>query len=437
MSGDGGGGGVAVRVAQRLLVRGAAQVVVVCRGGQRYLAGADMADVAIVPNGSVVVGRDGDVVAVGPAEEIAAQFEGCSFDQIIDAHGHSVIPGLVDAHTHPVWAGDRVHEFAMKLAGASYLDVHRAGGGIHSTVESTRAAGEPQLLASLCERLRRALRAGTTVVEAKSGYGLELASELRMLRTLERARALLPLKIVSSYCGAHAVPRGRDADGYAEEVVREHLPAVRRLVEDGSLRVELADVFLERGVFERDAARSVLRAARDLGFLLNFHGDEFTDMGAGELAAELGARAVSHLEETSDQGIAAMATARCAAVLLPSTAYVLRLKEPRARAMIDAGVIVALGSDFNPNAYCIAMPVVMNLACVRLRMSLPEALVAATINAAYALGCEERHGSLEPGKQGDMVIIAEPRWEHIIYQLGCHGDIISHVITQGNVVYEK
>ncbi|XP_028305637.1 putative imidazolonepropionase isoform X3 [Gouania willdenowi] len=348
-----------------------------------------------------------------------------------------VLPGLVDAHTHPVWAGDRVHEFAMKLAGASYMDVHRAGGGIHFTVEHTQAANASDLLASLRGRLDRMLRAGTTLVECKSGYGLELQTELKMLRVIEEARKSLDVNISATYCGAHAVPRGKTVAEATDDILQVQLPRLKEEMSAGTLRVDNIDVFCERGVFDLDATRSILQAGKDLGLKINFHGDELHPMNSAQLGAELGALAISHLEEVTDEGIAAMATAQTAAVLLPTTAYILRLPQPRARDMIDAGVIVALGSDFNPNAYCCSMPIVMHLACVNMRMSMPEALAAATINAAYALGRSHTHGSLEVGKHGDLVLLNAPRWEHLIYQVGGHQEVIRYVIIKGNVVYDN
>uniref|UniRef100_A0A672GB38 Probable imidazolonepropionase n=2 Tax=Salarias fasciatus TaxID=181472 RepID=A0A672GB38_SALFA len=421
----------------KLLVKNAKQVVLICSNGEKYLTKADMQSVSVVENGSVVIGSDGRIKAVGPAETIGAQFSEASFDKVIDATGMCVLPGLVDAHTHPVWSGDRVHEFSMKLAGASYMDVHRAGGGIHFTVEHTRAAAASELLAALCGRLLRMQRAGTTLVECKSGYGLELHTELKMLQVIEEARRTLPINISSTYCGAHAVPRGKTVAEATRDVLQVQLPRLQAEMSSGRLSVDNIDVFCERGVFDLDSTRSILQAGKLMGLNINFHGDELHPMNAAQLGAELGALAISHLEEVTDEGIAAMARAKTAAVLLPTTAYILRLPQPRARAMLDAGVVVALGSDFNPNAYCCSMPLVMHLACVNMRMSMSEALAAATINAAYALGRSHTHGSVEVNKQGDLLLLQAPRWEHLIYQLGGHQEIIRYVVIGGNVVYDN
>uniref|UniRef100_A0A8D0XJW5 Probable imidazolonepropionase n=1 Tax=Sus scrofa TaxID=9823 RepID=A0A8D0XJW5_PIG len=391
----------------RLLLENARQVVAVCARGERFLAGDALHRLVVLEGASLVVGTDGFLKAIGPADAIRELFAEDTFEERIDCSGKCILPGLVDAHTHPVWAGERVHEFAMKLAGATYMEIHQAGGGINFTVE------------------------------CKSGYGLSLETELKMLRVIERARRELDIGISATYCGAHAVPKGKTAPEAADDIIHSHLPKLQELGRNGEIRVDNIDVFCEKGVFDLEATRRILQSGKDAGLQINFHGDELHPMKAAELGAELGAQAVSHLEEVSDEGIAAMATARCAAILLPTTAYMLRLKQPRARKMLDEGVIVALGSDFNPNAYCFSMPMVMHLACVNMRMSMPEALAAATINAAYALGRSHTHGSLEIGKQGDLIIINSPRWEHLIYQFGGHHELIEYVIVKGKVVYKK
>ncbi|XP_042230180.1 probable imidazolonepropionase isoform X1 [Homarus americanus] len=325
----------------------------------------------------------------------------------------------------------------MKLAGATYMEVHAAGGGINFTVEHTRAASEEKLLQLLLPRLHRMSRAGTTLVECKSGYGLDVDTELKMLRVLEKARPHAHLTISSTFCGAHSVPRGLTAEEATRRVLEQQLPAVKSAKDAGELHVDSIDVFCEQGVFNVDQSRRILEAGQREGFFINFHADELHPLKGAEMGASLGAETMSHLEEVSEEGIAAMAKAGTVGVLLPTTAHILRLPSPPARAMINAGVPVALGTDFNPNAFCLSMPLAMHLACVIFKMSLNEALTAATLHAAHALRKAHAHGSIEPGKVADFVIVDAPRWEHLVYQLGGADHVISHVIKAGTVVHTR
>uniref|UniRef100_A0A8B9E0F1 Probable imidazolonepropionase n=1 Tax=Anser cygnoides TaxID=8845 RepID=A0A8B9E0F1_ANSCY len=380
----------------RLLLENARQLVLVCGRGEKYLLRAGMASLAVLQNASLVVGQDGYIKAVGQADVIRNQFSGATFERKIDCTGKCILPGLVDAHTHPVWAGDRVHEFAMKLAGASYMEIHQAGGGIHFTVEHTRKATEEELFNTFKHRLERMRRAGSTLVECKSGYGLNLETELKMLRVIERAKQSMDIGISSTYCGAHSVPKGKTATEAADDIIHNHLPKLKELKLSGEIHVNNIDVFCEKGVFDLDSTRRILQAGKDTGLQINFHGDELHPMKSAELGAELGAQAISHLEEVSDEGIAAIARAKCAAVLLPTTAYMLR------SFCWEMNPLVVLRGER-------LWPMVMHLACVNMKMSMNEALAAATINAAYALGKSDTHGSIEIGKQGDLVIINSSR----------------------------
>jgi len=327
-----------------------------------------------------------------------------------------------------------------KVANGTHIvefEVHEAGGGINFTVERTRAASKETLLEALLPRLQRMSRAGTTLVECKSGYGLDTETEVKMLRVLEAARETAPVEISSTFCGAHSVPRGKTSSEATEEVINEMLPEIQRLRNSGHLQVDSMDVFCEKGVFSVEETRRMLEAGKEQGLLLNFHGEELHRLNSAEMGAALGATAISHLEHVSPAGIRAMAAAGTVAVILPTTAYILRLEAPPVRDMIAGGVPVALGTDFNPNAYCLSMPLVMHLACVNLRMTMSEALSAATINAAASLGRARTHGSLEVGKQADLLLLDAPSWKHLIYQFGEASHIISHVIRGGRVVHSR
>eukprot|EP01135_Chromosphaera_perkinsii_P006503 Nk52_evm6s526 gene=Nk52_evmTU6s526 len=394
----------------------------------------------IIEDGALVVDRHGGrIVFSGQDKDLPVEWhtEQAGVEILDLKMSRAVIPGLVDAHTHPVWGGDRCFEFALKLEGASYMDLHARGGGIGYTVGKTQQASEEELRKLLLQRLDRMVAQGTTVCEAKSGYGLDKDTELKMLRVLHKVAH--PVSISATYLGAHSVPQrcvdavlakgeGNGADKekvkeaaawmYVDEIVNEHIPAMKEAIGRDEISPSNVDVFLENGVFNADQTDKVLAAGKEqLGLHMNFHGDELSAQRSGELAQKWGARAVSHLEEISDKDIQAMAEAGVYAVLLPTTAYVLRITPPPARALIDRGVPVCLGSDFNPNAHCLSMPFVMNLACVNMKMTMPEALVAATINSAGSIGLESDYGSLEVGKYGNFVIVDHPNWEHLVYEI--------------------
>lgn len=416
-------------------LREARQLVCVTAGQGGLLRGADQGRLSIVEGGTLLVDHHGRIADLGPHAEVTARHPHAVFDRDVDCRALCVVPGLCDAHTHPVWAGDRVHEFAMKLAGATYMDIHAKGGGIGFTVGHTRNASEDELLRLVLARLDRMLRQGSTLVEGKSGYGLETDTEMKLLRVLHRANTAHPVDVVSSFLGAHSVPKGSTAEEATVDVVERQLPELARLRAAGLISPTLVDVFLEKGVFDAAQTERILRAGAELGLEHNFHGDEINFMAAGELAGRLRSLAVSHLEKISPEGIAAMALRPSVAVLLPTTAYILRLEHPPARALINAGVPVALGSDFNPNAHCLSMPLTMHLACVNLRLSMPEALVAATINAAASMACERDYGSLEVGKWADAVLVAADSWEHLVYEFG--DPPIAAVLKKGRVVFER
>ncbi len=377
--------------------------------------GRALGDVLVLEDAYVLC-RDGLIAEVGRMRDLAP----LAADVVeVDGRGLSAVPGLVDCHTHPAWGGDRVTEFSLRAGGASYEELHAAGGGILSTVLATRALDET----ALCECVRRhagwMLRHGTTTWEGKSGYGLDHDTELASLRAI-RAAGGSP-----TWLGAHAVPpEFADADAYLEYALAEVLPAAAEIA-------SAADVFLEGGAFDAKQARRYLAACADAGLALRLHGDQFAEAGSIPLAVELGARSVDHLEATRDAGIRALAASDVTAVLLPASALFLGRPMPPARALVDAGAAVALATDFNPgSAFTESLPLVASLACTQLRLTPEEALTAVTVNAAHVLDAG-RAGELSAGSSADLVLLDAPDWRYLAYHLA--GDVVHTVILGGEV----
>jgi imidazolonepropionase len=342
----------------------------------------------------------------------------------IDGRGLAAVPGLVDCHTHACFAGDRVHEFSLRAAGASYEELHAAGGGILATVRATRAAG-PEALVEATIAHRGWMRVhGTTTFEAKSGYGLDRETELAQLRAVRTAGG------VPTWLGAHAVPpEFQDADAYLDFLLAEVLPEAATIA-------EAADVFLERGAFDARQARRYLTACRDAGLALRLHGDQFTELGAIPLAVELAARSVDHLEATGADGIRTLAGSDVTGVLLPTSALFLCRPLPPARELVDAGAAVALATDFNPgSAFSESLPLACSLACTQMRLAPEEALSACTVNAAHVLGRADRIGRIEPGYDADLVLLDAADWRHLAYHLA--GDVVHTVIEAGSVALQR
>lgn len=365
------------------------------------------------------VGRSGDAKSYEGPETIT-----------VDAGGGTVTPGLVDPHTHVVFGGSREGEFIQRLEGAGYADILAAGGGIHHTVRHTRAASHARLLAAAQSAARRMLAHGTTTFEAKSGYGLELETELKQLEVISDLSATIPQDVIATFMGAHAIPPGESPENFVSRVVDEMLPEVAR-----RQLAKYVDVFCEQGVFSPSQTERIFLAARQWGFGLRLHADELSDLGGGGLAARLGAASADHLLMTSDESIRALAESDCVAVMLPGTPFFLDMKERApARQMLEAGVAVGLGTDYNPGScYSESMPLMMTLACLHLKMTPAEALVAATWNAAYSLGMTDRIGSIEPGKQADLVVWEAPNHAHLAYHFGV--SLAQCVIKKGQVVF--
>jgi imidazolonepropionase len=393
-----------------LAVIHAAQVVTLA-GPKRPRVGAEMAELAIIHNGGMLI-RDGKIDSVGRSDEIEKRSRGA---EIVDAGGRVVLPGFVDAHTHLVFAGNRLDDFERRARGETYEQIAKAGGGIWSTVEKTRAASGDELFAQAQKRTEWFLRCGTTTVEAKSGYGLTVEDELKILRVTSRLNEETPLEIVPTFLGAHAVPREMDADEYIELVTDEMLPRIAT-----EKLAEFCDVFCERGYFDVKQSRRILTAARELGLRLRIHADQLTNSGGAKLAAELEATTADHLEKTDEQGIAAMKSAGVQPVLLPGSVYALGSTDyPRAREMIEAGLAVVLATDFNPGSSPTpSMPMILSLACTQMKMSPAEATTAATINAAYSLSRGSKIGSLERGKLANFSIFDCEDYREIAYWFG-------------------
>ena len=404
-----------------LLVRDLEQVVSPA-GEAAPRRGPALGEVRVVERGYVLC-VDGLVRAAGAMAELDSADLPDDLVEI-DGRGRVAVPGLVDCHTHACFAGDRAAEFDLRARGATYEEIHAAGGGILSTVAATRAADGAELVGAVERHRGWMLAHGTTTFEGKSGYGLDRDTELAQLRAVRAAGG------VPTWLGAHAVPpEFDDGDAYLDFALAEVLPEAATLA-------EAADVFVERGAFDVEQARRYLEACRAAGLALRLHADQFTELGGVPLAVELGARSVDHLEATGDDGVRALAGSDVTAVLLPVAALFLGRPMPPGRALADAGAIVALATDFNPgSAFCESLPVVMSLACTQLGLSPAEALAACTVNAAHVLGRADRIGRLEPGYAADLVLLDAPDWRYLAYHLG--GEHVAVVVKEGEVAWER
>jgi imidazolonepropionase len=415
-------------VACDLLIIGASELATPL--GTTPRGGADLAAIRVEPGWGLAI-EAGRIIDVSPDAELRSKWRA---RRELDAGGGTLVPGFVDAHTHPVFAATREGEFELRTRGASYAEIAAAGGGILSSVRALRSASTEQLLARLLVHLDRFLELGTTTVEAKSGYGLCAADELRSLEVIAQAAELHSVQPVPTFLGAHAVPeelRGRKAD-YVVLLEREMLPEVAA---KGLAR--FCDVFAEDGFFSLDDARRILLRARELGLGARIHADQLSDFGAAELAAELGAASADHLEHAGERAIEALAGAGVVPVLCPVVPLYLRqVQEAPARRMVEAGLAPAVATDFNPGScYLQSLPEVMSWAALRYRFSAAEALSAATLNAACSLGLGSEIGSLEVGKQADVVVLDVPNHLHLVYELG--RSPVRAVVKKGWVVWKR
>src|SRR5512146_745173 len=413
-----------------MLIHSASQLLTLAGGPQR---GSSLGTLGIIENGAVVV-RDEKIVAVGATAELRASYPG---EPRLDANGCVLMPGFVDPHTHVIWGGDRANEFEMKMAGAKYLDILAAGGGIISTVRATRTASIESLIAQTRPRLLRMFRHGTTTVEAKTGYGLQTATELRLLKALLALDDESPLDLAITFLGAHAIaPEYKDQpQGYTDLIVETMLPTVQQWWQTHAPRLPLpfVDVFCEDRAFTLDQSGQILTKAQELGFPLKIHADEFDNLGGASLAAELGAVSADHLVKTSEEDIAALAKSDTVAVALPCTPFGLAEREyTPAKRILEAGGILALATDCNPGtAWNESMQFAISLACRFLGLTPAQAIAAATINAAQAIRRADSIGSLEAGKQADLLILGAPDYRHLGYRFGTN--LVRQVVKRGRV----
>jgi imidazolonepropionase len=405
MSSTGGG--------RRLLIRDVAQLATP-GGTDAPLRGSALGDVEVLEDAYILC-RDGRIENVGRMRDLQPLDDEV---EELDARGLCAVPGLVDCHTHACFAGDRVDEFALRAGGATYEELHAAGGGIMATVKATRSAGEAALVDAVRTHRAWMLRAGTTTFESKSGYGLDRDTELDSLRAIAAAGG------VPTWLGAHALPpEFDDAGAYVDFMIADVLP-------DAAALAEAADVFLERGAFDLSHSRRYLEACAAAGLALRLHGDQFTEQGAVPLAIELGARSVDHLEATGADGARTLAASAVVAVLLPASALFLGRPMPPARELVDFGAAVALATDFNPgSAFCESLPLVCSLAATQLKLSPAEALSACTVNAAHVLGRADRIGRLAAGYAADVVLLDAPDWRYLAYHLA--GNVVAQAVVAG------
>lgn len=412
-----------------LLIHSTSQLLTLASPGGPQRGGA-IGNLGLIENGAIAV-RDGQVMMTGPRDSVCAQVEAT---QEIDASSQVVMPGFVDPHTHVVFAGQRAGEFEQRIAGAPYMEIMAAGGGIMSTVRATRQTTADDLVAQTLPRLDAMLAQGTTTVEAKTGYGLDVANELKMLEAIRRLNAMHSLDLVPTFLGAHAIPaeyQGQ-ADAFTELVVEEMLPAFVSHMEGAPPL--FCDVFCEDGAFSLAQSRRVLERARELGFGLKIHADEFKSLGGTALAVELGAISADHLVCTPPKEIDILGRSQTIAVALPGTPFGLGHQEyTPARAIIEAGGALALATDLNPGTcYCESMQLMIALACRYMHLTPAEAIVAATINSAHAVSLGGVVGSLEPGKQADILILDVPSYQHLGYRFG--HNLVNKVIKRGQIV---
>jgi imidazolonepropionase len=413
-----------------MLIHSASQLLTLAGGPQR---GRELGHLGLIPDGAVLI-QDEKIAAVGTTRELCAAYPN---EPDLDAGGRVVMPGFVDPHTHAIWAGDRSAEFELRLQGKSYLEILAEGGGILSTVRASRTGSLEKLMAETRPRLWSMFTCGTTTAEVKTGYGLRTAAELRMLQALLALDKEGPLEIAPTFLGAHAIaPEFRERpEDYTALICNTMLPILKEWWPHQAPyhEVPFVDVFCETGAFTLAQSADILTRAKELGFPLKIHADEFDNLGGAKLAAEMGAVSADHLVKTSATDIEALARSDTVAVALPCTPFGLAEKEyTPAQAILDAGGLLAIATDLNPGtAWCENMQFALALACRYMRLTPAQAIAAATINAAAAISRADRIGSLEPGKQADLLILAAPDYRHLGYRFGIN--LVQMVVKKGRI----
>ena len=422
-----------------LFIRNASQLVTLQGNSHAPRVKEAMSELNIIENGSVWIEND-IIHAVGKDEDLVAKYKGRLHEaQIIDASGKLVTPGLVDPHTHLVFAGSRESEFNMRLEGATYMEIMNGGGGIHATTKATKAATKDELFNESYERLNQFLLHGVTTVEAKSGYGMEWETELKQLEVAKELNERHVIDVIPTFMGAHAVPREykENPEAFIDLLIKVMIPKVAQLG-----LAEFNDVFCEHGVFTPEQSKRILEAGKIYGLIPKIHADEIEPYQGAELAAEIGAISADHLLKASEQGMKAMAEKGVVAVLLPGTAYFLMAESANGRKMIDLGVPVALSTDCNPGSSpTVSLPFIMNLGCMKMNMTPAEVITAATINAAHAINRAKEIGSLEVGKKGDITIFNVGNYMKLQYYYGVnHTDTVvknGKVVVRGGKLIEE
>ncbi len=415
---------------KRVLIKHAAQIVT--PQGNRALHGKEMCEVNIIRDGAIYI-EDGVICKIGTTEAVNKTISRLGDIEVIDASGKAIIPGFVDSHTHFIFGGYRPGEFIKRLEGATYMEIMKHGGGIANTVKATRNTSKGEMISVGLDRLQDCLEQGVTTMEGKSGYGLDFDCEIKQLEAMKELDKEHPIELITTYLGAHDIPLEykHNVQAYMEYMAGEVLPYIKR-----NDLATFVDIFCEESVYNRKQAETILTDAKKLGFDVKMHADEIISLGGAELGVELGAISTDHLLAASQKGIQALAASHTVATILPCTAFCLNKPYANARAMIDAGCAVALASDYNPGScFTNSIPLILALGSIQMNMKIEEVLTALTLNGAAAIGLAGKTGSLEVGKQADLVMLQYPDYQFLVYHTG--KNIVDTVMKRGEVVFQK